>query len=135
MAVTMMTLGTQGADSRFNFSIDTAAYQELRRSNKYIWAGQYRLGSVEALQFMGREPYTLSMRGVIYPYFRGGLDQIDKLRAIADTGEPAMLTAGTGDVWGYVVITQINETQTYFDGPGIPRKIEFDLELREFVEE
>ena len=77
MAEVMMQLGF------FQFSIDAATYQRLSRSTEYRWARQARIGTNDALQFTGYGPETIALEGVIYPHFRGGLKQVDKMRTQA----------------------------------------------------
>ncbi len=71
----MMQLGT------FQFSLDRAAYQELRRNVEYRWAQMQRINHRPSLQFVGVGLESIDLRGTIYPHFRGGLGQIDALRA------------------------------------------------------
>jgi phage protein U len=116
----------------FQFSIATAAYQELRRSAEYRWASQERIGATDALQFTGFGAEGIEMRGVIYPFHRGGMGQVDALRAAAEAGQPLQLVSGEGRVLGDWVILGINETQGLFARGGIPQKVEFDLRLRRY---
>jgi hypothetical protein len=123
MTEVMMALG------EFRFSLDTAAYQNLRRSVAYRWPKQERIGRAPARQFVGKGDETITLEGIIYPEFKGGLKQIDKMREVAGTGQPKMMTDGTGKVWGKWCIESIDEKQGTFFANGIPRKQEFALRL------
>lgn len=116
----------------FMFSINSAAYQEWRRSNLYRWQSQDVIGEHEVLQYCGPGSETIILPGVIYPMFRGGTGQLEKIRALAAMGEPQMLITATGGVLGQFVIEQIEETHTTFAAFGIPRKIEFNITLRNY---
>lgn len=129
MVEVMLTLGS------FRFSLDTAAYQQLRRSVEYRWAAQARAGRGDARQFTGLGGESIELDGVIYPHYRGGLGQLDSLRALAGKGLPQILTSGTGKVFGKFCIERVEETQTIFFGDGTPRKQEFRLSLAAYGED
>ena len=123
MSETMMALGT------YRFSIDSAAYQELKHSQPYRWQAQERLQRRPAMQFLGAGEESIELSGVIYPHFKGGLEQLDTMRAEASKGQPLLLVDGLGFVWGQWVITQIDEGQSFFQGNGQPLKQSFQLKL------
>src|SRR5690554_182347 len=123
MNETMMALGD------YRFSVDTAAYQELKRSQAYRWQPQERLLRRPAQQFLKPGEETLELTGVIYPHYRGGLQQLELMRRQAGRGEPLLLVDGLGFIWGRWVITQLEETQSVFQGNGQPLKQGFRLQL------
>lgn len=125
-SMVMMALG------EFRFSLSTAAYQDLSRTNSWRWPSVDRIGARPAVQFVGPGEDSVSMSGVIYPHFRGGLGQIEAMRREADKGEPLMLVDGRGQVWGKYVITDIREGQTEHWSNGAPRKQDFDLTLQAY---
>lgn len=123
MSETMMALGS------YRFSIDSAAYQELKHSQAYRWQAQERLQRRPAMQFLGAGEESIELSGLIYPHFNGGLEQLDTMRAEASKGQPLLLVDGLGFVWGQWVITQIDEGQSFFQGNGQPLKQSFQLKL------
>jgi len=123
-ATVMMQLGS------FQFSVNDAAYQELRRRTEYNWAAQDRFGKMPALQFTGAGGDEIQLSGVIYPEYRGGFGQLDAMRDEASQGLPLMLVDGNGRLLGRWVIERIEEGQTVFAAGGRPRKQEFTLQLR-----
>jgi len=129
MTEIMMALG------EYRFSLPTAAYQSLEKTSEWRWQEQDRLGRKPALQYTGPGSTKINMSGTIYPHYQGGLDQVGKMKAEADRGEPLGLVDGLGRVWGDFCIKQISETATKFDVQGIPRKIEFRLSLIEYGED
>lgn len=122
----MMQLGS------FQFGTWTAAYQELNRSTSWQWAEQALFGKAPTLQYTGPGADTLTLPGVIYPEYRGGLSQIDNMRLIAGNGQPLIMVSGLGRILGRWVIDQIDEKQSVFASAGMPRKIEFTLSLRRY---
>jgi uncharacterized protein len=116
----------------YRFSLRTAAYQELRRRNSWRWPMVDRVGARPAAQFVGPGEDSVTMSGVVYPHFNGGLGQLSAMRAEADKGEPLMLVDGTGQVWGKYVITDLEEGQEVFFSNGAPRCQHFDLSLQAY---
>jgi len=126
MSETMMALGA------FRFSLDTAAYQDFKRSQTYRWQSQERLLRRPALQFIGLGEETIELNGLIYPHFRGGLTQVETMRIEANKGSPLVLVDGLGFVWGQWVIKQISEGQAVFQPNGQPLKQTFQLSLSRY---
>ncbi len=116
----------------YRFCLDTAAYDELRRRTEYRWPCQDRINRAPALQFMGPGGETIELGGTIYPHFRGGLGQVDAMRAQAALGAPLLLVDGTGKVMGHWAIESIEETRRVFFADGTPRRIEFRLSIRRY---
>ena len=125
----MMLLGA------YRFCIGNAAYQSLARSSEYKWEEQKRLLGEPAMQFMGAGAETITLEGVVYPQFRGGLRQVALMRAQAGLGIPLMLISGNGNAFGRWCITAVNETQAFFLKDGTARKIAFTLTLKKYGEE
>lgn len=123
MSETMMALG------EYRFSIDSAAYQELKHNQAFRWQAQERLLRRPAMQFVGVGEESIELSGVIYPHFRGGLKQLDAMRTEASKGQPLLLVDGLGFIWGQWVITQIDESQSFFQANGQPLKQSFQLRL------
>lgn len=125
----MMALGP------YRFSLSTAAFQDLERTSAWRWPSVDRVGARPALQFVGPGEDRVSMRGTIYPHFRGGIDQVTRMREAAAMGTPHRLVDGTGRDWGKYVITEVRETQTVFFSNGTPRKIDFDISMSMYGED
>lgn len=126
MAKQMMQLGA------YQFSIDTAAYQSLERVTEYRWAAQTRIGAQAALQFVGLGNDEITLQGVIYPHFRGGLDQITLMRAQGSLGFPLPLIAGTGRPLGIWVMKSVAEGQRVFAEGGVPLRQDFSIRIRRY---
>ena len=122
----MMQLG------EFQFGLDTAAYQVLQRSSSWRWSALERPGGVTALQYAGRDCERIRLPGVIYPEWRGGHQQVEQMRLQAERGQPLLMVDGRGRVLGDWVIERVDEQQSVFAHQGMPRKIEFSLQLRRF---
>lgn len=133
-----MAKGYMASIGGFQFSLDTAAFQQLERTSSFKWAKQERIGRNPALQFVGREAETVTLQGAIYPHFRGGLGQMAQIRSLAETGQPqdfVMCDTESGTVMGRWVVESVRESRTVFFADGAPRKIEFSITLTEYGED
>ena len=111
------------------FNLDTAAFNELRRSTAFRWASQERLSRRPAQQGVGMGDEKITLKGAIFPGFKGGLKQLDTLRRIGGQLQPLTLTTGYGEVLGTWCLTSIEEEQSALMQGGIPRKQGFTLEF------
>ncbi len=123
MSIVMMALGP------YRFSIDTAAYESLERTAAWRWESNDRIGRAPALQYAGKASQTIRLAGAVFPAWKGGVGQLDEMRALGDKGEALMLTDGLGFVWGRWVITEVTESQSAFLPIGAPRKQAWTLAL------
>lgn len=114
----------------FPFSIPTAAYQQLQRSTNWRHPSNSRVGDMPAYQFIGRGEDTITLEGSIVPEF-GSQMSITALRTMGDTGKAFPLISGTGKVYGLYILRDLQETQTYFFKDGLPRKIDFSIQLEQ----
>ncbi|MBF0195466.1 MAG: phage tail protein [Magnetococcales bacterium] len=130
-----MTVNPMLSLGKFKFSINTAAYQSLKRTVEYNWPCQARGKRKPSLQYAGMGNETVSLNGVIYPHFKGGVDQINNMRKMASEGKPLILGDAKGINLGKWVITRIEETQTNFFIGGTPKKVEFNVELKAYGED
>ena len=126
MSDVMMALGV------YRFALDTAAYQALERRASYRWASVDRIGAAPARQYVGPGGEAMTLDGVIYPSFAGGLGQLDRMRLSAGLGVPLPLIEGRGRVLGFWVIVSVEEGQTIFAAGGVPQRVEFGLELERY---
>ena len=134
----LMTLGD--ARTQLRFAIDTAAYQSLQRRTEWHWPAQDRLWTGPSRQFTGRGGDEITLEGVILPAWRGGLEQIATLRALADAtlregswARPLTLVTGYGDVLGEWVIISIEEEQPTIGPRGAPIEQRFRITLAAYM--
>ena len=113
----------------FYFNLDTAAFDELKRSSEYRWASQERLNRRPAQQAVGMGEERITLTGAIFGGFKGGIKQLDTLRSIGAQLQPLGLTTGYGEVLGNWCLKNIEEEQSALLQGGIPRKQAFTLEF------
>jgi phage protein U len=114
------------------FNLDTAAFDELRRSTEFRWASQERLSRRPAQQGVGMGDEKITLKGAIFPGFKGGLKQLDTLRALGAQLKPLTLTTGYGDALGTWCLKSVEEEQSSLMQGGIPRKQGFTLEFSRY---
>ena len=113
----------------YYFNLDTAAFDELVRSTEFRWASQERLTRRPAQQAIGMGNERITLKGAIYPGFKGGLKQLNTLRSIGAQLQPLGLTTCYGDVLGNWCLKNIEEEQSALLQGGITRKQGFTLEF------
>jgi len=126
LSLVMMALGL------FRFGVNQAAYQSWTRTAGWRWEQFDRAGRAPALQYLGPDAEQVELEGVIYPHFKGGLRQVELMRAAAGLGQPLILVDGLGWVWDRWVITSVTERKSVFLADGAPRQIDFSMSLRAY---
>jgi phage protein U len=117
----------------FQFSVNTAAYSELSLKAEYSWAAVNRLQNTPQHQAVGKETRSISLQGIVYPFYReAGTEQIETLRKAAAKMEPQSLTSGDGRYLGRWIVKSVSQTDSVFFSDGTPQKQEFSLELEQF---
>ncbi len=118
----------------YPFQIDRAAYDELRRRTDYRWAEIDRMGAGPLLQAIGPGRDEIELSGTVFPHWKGGLWQIDALRALQALGQPLQLVASWSgpNVLGYWVILGVEEEQGTLIANGAPLRQDFRVALQYF---
>lgn len=126
MSDVMMALGP------YRFSISTAALQSLDRIAEYRWADHDVVGAKPRSHFIGPGLNEIELSGTIYPFYRGGFDQVEQMRLIAGKGEPLRLVDGLGRDLKLWSIRRVVERQQELFVYGVPRKVEFEISIKEY---
>jgi len=119
----MMSLG------QFVFSLNTLAFEELKRQTTWRHPSNARVGQRPARQFVGPGDDLINLTGVQVPEFMGKRQSLPQLRDMADSGRAWAMVDGAGGVYGAWVIEGISETGSVFVAQGVPRRVSFDLSL------
>ena len=114
---------------QFTFALNTIAFQEMRRSTSWRHPSNPRVGARPARQFVGLGDETITLTGLQAPEFMGDRKALDRLRAMADKGSAYALVNGAGENFGAWVIENLEETGTLFVREGVPRRVEFTINL------
>lgn len=114
------------------FEVLPLTYQRLQQQVEFRWPALERLGREPALQYLGPGEKRITISGLLFPEAIGGWDKFRAFERTASAGEPMMMVLGTGHVFGRVVITSIGETHEHIGYAGLPRKLEFDIEVARY---
>jgi phage tail protein len=112
------------------FGMFNGGHQKHSRSASYRWRALDRIGRAPAQHYGGPGVQDITLEGVIYPHFKGGLHQVNLMRATAGTGKPMMMVDGLGWEFKQRVNVRVEEKKTYLMADGAPHKIEFSMTLR-----
>lgn len=126
MKSTLLLLGP------FRFAVSTAAYDDLSRSSRWDWKAVDRVGELPALQFTGPQNDTITLSGRLTPPLTGGVEQLARMRTMADFGRPLPLVSGTGRVLGMWVIEGIDDTGTNHFKDGYPKLTTFSITIKKY---
>ena len=113
----------------FVFETPSVPFTEIARRTAWRHAKSARVGARDASQYLGPGDDAISLSGVLLPGYAGTFAAMRTLRALADEGEAWPLVAGTGDVIGDFVIVSIDERGSVLMVDGVPRKVDFTIEL------
>lgn len=142
--------GKQAQLGHFVFSVATASYARLARTDTYRWAAGERIAGAPYYEFAGAGARTLSLDGIYYYQFHAHhtrvaardapatLQPMEVLRAMAARGTPYALVVGAAAPHTFLslgdyIITTIKETGSHFANDGRPLKVEFNLELAHYT--
>lgn len=125
MTDVMMALG------EYRFSINTAALQTISETHSWRWVDHNVTGKKPKSQFVGADLSIIRLKGVIYPHFKGGLTQTNKMKIEGDKGVSLRLIDGTGKDWGNWTIRTLQVDKSHLWIKGTARKIEFTIEIKE----
>lgn len=64
----------------FEFSIDTAAYNAMKRTMEWRWDEQQLIGKNDLLQYTGKGARTITLEGMVHAGFRDGVEWMPLIR-------------------------------------------------------
>ena len=113
----------------FIFDLRTAAYDELQRQTQWRHASQEPIGRRPSYQYLGPGADIITLNGTLYPEITSGRVTLDLLRIMAEGGKGWPLIEGTGRLYGFWAVTDIQETSSELMRDGSPQKITFSVQL------
>ena len=82
-------------------------------------------------QFIGAGEDSLSLSGIVYQeHGIGSREAIEDLADMASTGQGYVVMDGSGYLYGVYVIEGIDESKSNMVFQGVPRKIDFTVNLK-----
>ncbi len=118
----------------FLFGVDTIAYQEFIRRTDWRHAANERLGARAALQYLGPGVDSIALPGVLMPELTGPNASLDRIRAMAATGDAYQLMQSDGRIVGLFKINAVEERKSVFLPGGGARRIDFAIDLERAVD-
>jgi phage protein U len=116
----------------FRFAVSSTAPEIMARNSAWDWRAVDRVGDMPALQFTGPQNETMSLEGRLLPPLTGGIEQLARMRFMADFGRPLPLIDGTGRVHGLWVIEAVDDTGTAHFRDGYPKMTTFSIRLKKY---
>ena len=113
----------------FVFETASLPFGEFTRREDWRHVRSPRIGERDAVQFVGPGEDRVTIAGCLIPGYAGRHSAIETLRDMAASGEPQALLDGTGAVWGSYTIDSLDRRGSYLTIDGVPRKVDFTLEL------
>ncbi len=113
----------------FVFETPTIPFTEIQRRSSWRHAKSARVGTCDASQYLGPGDDQVSLSGVLLPGYAGSFASMRSLRTMADEGEAWPLITGTGEVLGDFVIVGLDTRSSYLMVDGLPRKVDFGIDL------
>jgi phage protein U len=114
----------------FVFDLTTAPFEELERDAEWRHTSEARFGVRPGSQYLGPGDDQISLTGALVPEIAGSQSAIETIRAMGDQGEAYPLVDGAGRVFGHYKILRLREHQGAFLDNGVPRRIDFSIELQ-----
>lgn len=114
----------------YQFSLSTAAYEEIKRAWAWRWQQHDVIGTQPFQDFVGAGHTELTISGYVTPHYKGGLRQVDAMVAEADRGEPLSVVDSLGYIYGAFVIVEVDEVRKEIGPAGQPLRIDFRMVLR-----
>lgn len=113
----------------FAFDMPTLLFSDLERDRSWRHPETEVFGALPSSQYVGPGPETINLSGMLIPEVCGSYSSIEKIAAMADTGDAYPLVRGDGKVLGNYVIRRLNERHSNMIDTGQARSIDFGIEL------
>ncbi len=117
----------------FIFDLASLPFNEVGRRRDWRHARSERVGVRDAFQFTGPGQDRVSLQGAIVPGVAGSFASIETLVQMAETGDVHQFADGTGRIWGGFVIQSLDTRGRYITVDGVPRMIDFAIEIERVV--
>jgi hypothetical protein len=116
----------------FTFLAGGTAFETLKRKTQARWRGVERIGNSISFQHMGPCENTFTIEGTVWPSNGvGSYGDVAALHAMVGA-MPNMLVSGYGAVFGRYNLVSVEDTQSYAEADGFPRRSKFTGELKTY---
>lgn len=93
------------------------------------------IGAEPPSEFTGKQNGRFTITGTLYPYFFAehgqgtGLEEIEALRAMAESGQPQILVRGDGKNMKWWLIKRVRKRDQHLSQEGIGQEITYEISL------
>lgn len=120
----------------FRFSIPTYSVEEIQRRVRSRIASQEVIGARPPTHLLGPDEETIALQSTFHPLHlnRGGIAQLEGVRAACIAQRPLMMVSMAGAVFGRWVIASVDDQRSLFHArSGLPQTVTVDMELVRYV--
>jgi len=118
-------------DIQFDTTADGIPLDAFRQAWEWRHLFSDSVAGKGSRQFTGEGAETMSLSGVTFPKQFGAEDAVKQIRDVASTGEPQLLTDGTGAIYGEFVILSLSTERVVMNADGTGRHVTYAIELRD----
>ncbi|MEN5279275.1 phage tail protein [Brucella sp. TWI432] len=117
------------------FEIAPLNFQQLERSTEALWPSISRFGGRPGRQFTGYGDDSMTISGLLFPDEVGGKAEFEAIRVTQAAAQPVTMMGWAigmsmaANLFGRVVILNVQDTQSAINRQGYGRKIEFSIEV------
>jgi phage protein U len=111
------------------FSVLAGSFEVLQRRTTWRIDRPDPIDGMGTPVHRGRLDDAITLSGVVFPGYVGGLSSVERLRELGDVGEPQTLVDGEGAIYGRWLIENVDEEATLHTPTGKPRRIGYSVTL------
>lgn len=122
MGANLLSVGPLVFDLRVNL-------HQYSRESAEDFARKDVIGARRPYEHVGEGDERLTLSAKLFPDRLGGAGAVDALHEIKRTGSPQLVIRGDGKVFGFYVITSVQDSGEYLDASGRPRMVDVEVTL------
>jgi hypothetical protein len=109
-----------------SFQLYPLNYEEYDHESATDWAQKEIAGAAIYREWVGENNETIMLRGHLFPYRIGGMNEMDLFEAQRRAGASNQLTRGDGTVMGWFVVEKLVRQHSSVSVEGVGQMIEFE---------
>ncbi len=111
------------------FSVSAGSFESLRRLTRWRIDRPDPIDGMGVPVHRGRFDDSVTLSGVVFPGYVGGLSSVERIRQLGDSAQSALLVDGEGAIYGRWFVEMLEEEQTHHTPTGKPRRIAYMMTL------
>lgn len=122
-----MTIFTLGA---LRIAVHPFNVHAVSESGEAEFAVKPVVGREPPLEYVGAGGNEVQLSGRLFPAALGGLDELEILTQMRESGRPQYLMRGDGKPYGWHAILSHSADMSYLDAHGVGKQIDISIHLR-----